>query len=178
MNKFDLIKELTFLTKGHMSTAEQFLSLTKEELNKKHIAESWSILECLAHLNLYGDFYVPEITQRINNSKHADDPTFKSGVLGNYFSNSMKPKDKLNSMKTFKSMDPINSDLDKSCIENFLVQQDELLKLLEKCHSVNLIKTKTSISISKWIKLRLGDTLKVVIYHNWRHIEQAKRLMN
>lgn len=42
---------------------------------------------------------------------------------------------------------------------------------------VSLNKTKTGISISTWIKLKLGDTFKVVIYHNKRHIVQALKAL-
>jgi hypothetical protein len=48
--------------------------------------------------------------------------------------------------------------------------------LLDKAKNVSLGKTKTGISISKLIKLKLGDTFRFVIYHNIRHIEQAKRV--
>ncbi len=50
--------------------------------------------------------------------------------------------------------------------------------LLEQSRDTNLTKIKTSISISKWIKLRLGDTFRIVIYHNLRHITQVKKILN
>jgi hypothetical protein len=40
------------------------------------------------------------------------------------------------------------------------------------------VQIKTSISISSFIKLRLGDTLRLVVYHNWRHLIQAKNACN
>ncbi|MGB3549023.1 MAG: hypothetical protein WBA17_18760 [Saprospiraceae bacterium] len=36
-------------------------------------------------------------------------------------------------------------------------------------------RTKTAVSITKLIRLRLGDTLRVVVYHNQRHVAQALR---
>jgi hypothetical protein len=48
-----------------------------------------------------------------------------------------------------------------------------MLSLLEQAKSVNLQKIKASITLSKFIKLRLGDVFRVVIYHNERHLEQA-----
>ena len=38
-------------------------------------------------------------------------------------------------------------------------------------------KTRIPISINKWIKIKLGDTFRFVIYHNERHIQQAKRVL-
>lgn len=177
MDSSTLLNELSDLTQKNIQEVTQFLAMDSEQLNFKPSSESWSILECMEHLNRYGDFYIPEITQRIHNAKHAKTSIFKPGLLGDYFAKSMLPKEKLNKMKTFKSMNPNNSQLDSSVLDTFLNQQEQLLKLLEKSKDINLTKTKTAISISKLIKLRLGDTLRVVIYHNWRHVVQAKKVV-
>lgn len=178
INAENLINELIRTTEKNMNEVQSFKDLTNEELNIKANAESWSILECIEHLNRYGDFYIPEISKRMESSNFKKSPTFRSGILGNYFAKSMLPKEKLNKMKTFKSMNPNNSILDRSVLDKFLYQQGLILDLLNRARNVNLTRTKTSISISKWIKLRLGDTLRVVIYHNLRHIVQAMNIVN
>lgn len=174
----DLIRDLTKLTHENIRQVEDFSQLQIEILNRKPNAESWSILECIEHLNRYGDFYIPEIQKQINSSKHFPSGEFQSGLLGNYFAKSMLPKEKLNKMKTFKSMNPPGSDLSEEVLERFLDQQKQILELLEAAEEVNLSKTKTAISISKRIKLRLGDTFRVVIYHNLRHIMQAMKVVD
>ncbi len=171
-----LIVDLTNRTQQLIREAESFKEKPDEQLNYKQHAESWSILECLEHLNLYGRFYIPEIRKRIREGKGKAEPVFKSGWLGNYFANSMLPKAKLNKMKTFKNMNPLNSQLDKRVIDEFISQQKELLTLLEESRKVSLNKTRTAISISKLIKLKLGDTFRFVIYHNQRHMVQAQRI--
>ncbi len=174
----ELIQDLIKRTQDHLNQVEQYRQMELEDLNWKEHTEKWSVLECIEHLNRYGDFYIPEITQRIQNSSTtASNPTFKSGWLGNYFAESMLPKEKLNKMNTFKSMNPVGSQLDKSVLDKFIRQQKQLLDLLEKSRSLNLSKIKTAISISKWIKLRLGDTFRVVIYHNYRHMVQAEKVL-
>ncbi len=177
MKTSELLNELVEMTLTHIKEGEQFKSLSLEQLNSKPNETSWSILECLEHLNLYGDFYIPEINNRMNNSNQAPNENFKSGMLGNYFAKSMLPKEKLNTMKTFKNMNPLGSDLDIKTLDRFLKQQNQLLEILEKVKNKNLNKIKTAISISKLIKLKLGDTLRVVIYHNKRHIVQANKLI-
>lgn len=169
-----LIEELKALTRQNSADVQSFVKLTDEQLNQRESNDSWSILECIAHLNRYGDFYIPELKKRIEGSKFKNSPSFKSGVLGNYFAKSMLPKDRLNKMKTFRSMNPIHSSLDRDVLHKFIDQQEQLLDLLDSAKKVDLTKTKTAISISKWIKLRLGDTFRVVIYHNLRHVVQAK----
>ncbi|MFN5634134.1 MAG: DinB family protein, partial [Flavobacteriia bacterium] len=58
-------------------------------------------------------------------------------------------------------------------IEGFEKDQLELLNILTQAEEVNLRKVKVPISISKIIRLRLGDALQFVIYHNERHMQQA-----
>ena len=71
-------------------------------LTWKEKTDSWSILECLEHLNLYGDFYLPQMEKSIKNTTFKNENEFRSGLLGNYFAKTMLPEEKLNKMKTFK----------------------------------------------------------------------------
>ena len=169
----NLIADLIDRTQENLNAAMRYQELPEAMLNWKASSEKWSALECLEHLNRYGHFYIPEIETRLADSKHPASPHFKSGWLGNYFAESMLPQGR--KMKTFTAMDPSNSTLDKSVLDQFIRHQHQMLDLLDKSRKADLTKTKTSITISKWIKLRLGDTFRVVIYHNQRHIAQASR---
>lgn len=172
-----LITDLTRRTNALIQEAEQLNQLPETTLNFKTNPESWSALECIQHLNLYGRFYLPEIDRRLAADKSHPPLQFKSGWLGNYFAKSMLPKENLNKMKTFANMNPINSTLDKAVITEFLEQQRKMLQLLEKARRHHLGKVKTNISISKLIRLKLGDTFRFVIYHNDRHMQQAERMI-
>lgn len=177
MDSKTLLTELTTQTEAHKAAAEAFLTLSDEQLNTKINADSWSILECIEHLNKYGRFYNPEIEQRIQRSKHVATATYKPGWLGNYFAESMKPSEDMKKMKTFKKMNPIHSSLTRETIHEFIAQQDKLLKLIHRAQHINLTKTRTSITISKWITLRLGDTFRFYINHIARHIRQAQQVL-
>lgn len=174
----ELLNQLIEETKSISDYAEQLKKHSVKQLNYRKSNDSWSVLECLQHLNLYGRFYIPEIRSGISKNNRKTSELFKSGWLGNYFAKSMLPKEKLNKMKTFKQMNPIHSNLTIEVIDEFLNQQKEIVDLLERAKSVDLTKTKTGVSISKLIRLRLGDTFRFVIYHNLRHIEQIKRTIN
>lgn len=173
-----VIDDLIERTQLHIKQAERFKYSTIEELNFKVSSETWSVLECLEHLNLYGDFYIPEISKQIESSKTVPRETFKPGFLGNYFAKTMLPKNPIRKMKTFKDKNPAGSKLDMSTIDRFLSQQNQIIDLLEKAKLIDLSKTKTAISISKVIKLKLGDTFRVVVYHNLRHIAQANKILD
>lgn len=176
MQSENLIQSLIEQTRKVINTVEKLKDNDLQTLTWKHDQNSWSILECLEHLNLYGNFYLPEIESKIKNSTTKSESEFKSGFLGNYFAKSMLPKDKLNKMKTFKDKNPLNANLDKSVIDKFIEQQVKLLDLLSQSRNVSLNKVKIQTSISSLIKLKLGDTFQFFINHIIRHLKQIEKI--
>ena len=172
-----LLQNLIEQTRSHLNYVISLQDVNEDALNQRLYQDSWSILECIEHLNLYGNYYLPEIEKQLTASKAISDKKFKSGWLGNYFAESMIPKEHLNKMKTFKNMNPIHSQLSKQVLNAFIEQQQKMLQLLSIAQDKNLNKTRIPISINKWIKIKLGDTFRFVIYHNERHIQQAKRVL-
>ena len=155
-----------------INQVEKLKNYDLQTLTWRENETSWNILECLEHLNLYGDFYLPQMENKIKNSKTKADIEFKSGWLGNYFAKSMLPKEKLNKMKTFKDKNPIKRKLDKIVIDKFIDQQIKLLELLNESRKVSLSEIKIATSISTLIKLKLGDTFQFFINHIIRHLHQ------
>jgi hypothetical protein len=172
----ELIRELTMMTEQSTEAVVAFKSLPLDALNYKEHPQKWSILECIEHLNLYGDFYLPEIERRILiATPDPDSLTFSSGIIGDYFANLMKYNDgKLKKMKSPKDKNPVNSELSIT-LDRFLKQQDRLRALLQQSSKMDLTKVKCSISLTPLIKLRLGDTLRFFIYHIDRHVQQARK---
>ncbi len=166
------IEQTTKLTESVVNLQQHGL----EDLRWREAQDSWSVLECLEHLNLYGDYYLPEIAEKIINSNTSWEPVFHSSWLGNYFAKSMLPKQKLNKMKTFKDKNPIHKALDLTVIDRFLEQQQQLLLLLEQAKAVSLNKVKIQISLSKYIRIRLGDAFGFYINHMLRHMQQIERV--
>lgn len=172
-----LIKDLLIKIGEATEEAKGFKLLNSEQLNFKRNRDAWSILECVEHLNLYGDYYLEAIEKSMSSQKNNSGLSiFKSGIIGNYFANLMMVKDgKIKKMRSPKDKNPANSQLTSFTIDRFLKQQEKLVSLLHQAVTVDLTKTKTSISISRHIKLRLGDTFRFFVYHIERHILQAKR---
>src|SRR5690606_19891284 len=111
---------------------------------------AWSVLECIEHLNRYGDYYLPEIEKSImSQPRTGPDANFRSGWLGNYFANLMRVKEqKLKKMKSPADKNPAGAALNALVLDRFLKQQDRLVQLLSDARNVNLIKAKVPISIA------------------------------
>lgn len=173
-----LIEELLLITENAAATAKKFKELDNTRLNFKKDPASWSILECVEHLNRYGDFYLPEMEKKIleNKNKHSSG-LFHSGILGNYFAKLMKGKNgKIKKMKTPGNKNPAGSSLSITTIDRFLKQLDLLKALLNQARGVDLTKVTCAISLTRFIKLRLGDTFRFYVYHIERHMLQAERV--
>lgn len=177
MSSAELIADLTNRTKQVLRAAQELKTHSLKELNARESSESWSALECIEHLNRYLEFYIPEIEIKIMESGYAPEKLFESKFLGDFFAESMLPKETMRKMKTFKDKNPLGSRLDKEVLSRFIEHQHELLDLLEEAHEVSLSKTRVSMTISKWIKLKLGDIFRILVYHNQRHIKQARVAM-
>lgn len=170
----DLLRRMEKCTQS----VKGFEALSLDQLQFKR-DDRWSILECLEHLNLYGDFYLVEIEKQIlTNPRKNTSAKFKSGILGNYFANLMEVKEgKITKMKSPKDKNPANRGLSITTINRFLKQQERLVGLLNQCRSIDLTKTKAAISLTNLVKLRLGDTLRFFCYHIERHVLQAERAL-
>lgn len=174
MQSAPLLKELIAQTEKAILTAQEFKTAGITTLNQRPAPGAWNALECLEHLNLYGDFYLPEIDKGIKKAAQQTETVFKPGLLGDYFAKSMLPKEKLNKMKTFKDKNPISTNLDTAVIERFILQQQELIRLMELAQHVSLNRVKIKTSISSLIQLKLGDVFRFIINHNIRHLQQAE----
>lgn len=90
----------------------------------------------------------------------------------------MLPKEDMKTMKTFKSKNPNASKLNKkNVLLTFIQLQKELLGYLELSKTKNLDKIRTKITLPL-LTFKLGDTFRFVIYHNERHIVQAKKVLH
>lgn len=170
--------ELQELLKLHLKVLQALESLEESQLQSQPDGGKWSALECLEHLCRYSDFYLPEVRKSIEGKNPQPFGTFRSSRLGEYFAQSMWPKPGYKTMNTFKSMNPHYSGLRKSVLIEFRSQLIEWESVIEEASKYSWQKVKTGISISKYIKLRLGDTLRVVFYHNHRHLQQALAATN
>ena len=137
----------------------------------------WSIAQILEHLNGYGRVYLPMINKAISVSQSKRAAWFNSGFLGNYFTNMMKPKNVFevkNKMKAFKAHMPDNNLNPGKVLDEFVEQQHQFLLLLEMAKLKDLNAVRVPLSVTKLIKLKLGDTFRFLIAHEQRHFVQAR----
>ncbi|WP_242922117.1 DinB family protein [Pontibacter liquoris] len=171
------LAQLSQTTKGLYDTvAAEFAPLDLSSLNFKPGPESWSILECLEHLNRYSRYYNPALANAIaQNSGSPTVPHISYSWLGKKSLEMVQPQ-LLKKHKTVKHMNPNNSPLNRATLEEFLQHQTELLRLLEEAKKANLHKKAVPVEFLKLLKLRIGEALEFVVAHQERHVQQALRV--
>lgn len=176
----EMFEELTELTQKAIQFGYALKRLEHYQLKYKPSSNVWNIYECLEHLNLYGDHYLPEIEQALKMSNpNSKNSNYQGSALGNYFVKIIRPVEgKIKKMKTATPMNPIAKELNKGTVDRFIDQQQKLLELLEKSRNHDLKNIKIKTTLSKFIALRLGDTLRFVVYHTERHLVQAGELLH
>ena len=177
-NTLLLLSDLRAEIESQIARAKELQSLSPENLLQIPASGGWSIAQVIEHLNTYNAYYNPEIRAGLARSNNAFDPVFPSGILGNYFTNSMLPKSGKvkNKMKAFKNHSPAPNLNVIGVINDFIDHQTELLRLIEAAKKTDLGKIRIPISISRLIKLKLGDTLRFLIAHQQRHFVQIDNI--
>ncbi len=176
LDKYRLIEELETELRNQIALVEEnFKNASETALQSPAASGGWSILQCLDHLNSYGFYYLPQISDALKRAKGSDSSVYRSGWLGDYFTKIMSPETGAKKFKAFKDHQPEKELDSKMVISEFLRQEELLLGYLTDAKSLDMASVKIPLSISSLIGIRLGDTFRFLLAHNRRHLLQAKR---
>lgn len=178
-----LIDELYAQTEANISKAiSEWQLVSNTQMTTQPGPGQWSAAQCLEHLNSYGRYYLNEIEKAINKNKESNPSHyFKSGWLGNYFYKIMlpqqngMPKKKMRSPKNHQPGIQLNS---VEVLNEFISQLEKLGGLLTSARNIDLNHSRLPISISPFIKLKLGDVFLFLVAHINRHMMQAERALH
>jgi hypothetical protein len=144
---------------------------------------SWSVIQCLDHLNSYGHYYLPHLHNALSKGEQKGipaKPLFRSGWLGNYFTNLMQPKPDgalRSRMQAPQGYRPVIQPDAELVITEFISQQEQMLELLRRAGSTDIGHFRIPTSLTRFIKMSAGDTFRFLIAHEQRHMLQALRAM-
>lgn len=175
----ELIGSLQQDVQETLQQLEQLQQVPREVLLQQPEPGKWSIVQVLEHLNGYNRFYLDVIEKGLKNNTYPSKPSYKAGWFGDYFTKMMQPRkdgtigNKMSAPKDYN----FGPDLDVERVLNeFHLGQQQLLVLLENARTADLGRIKVPISISKLIKLKLGDVFRFLIAHQQRHFLQINRV--
>jgi hypothetical protein len=176
MNANDFLSALHQRVQRLESTVStSFAPLEEALLNFKPGPNSWSILECLEHLNRYSRYYHPQLARALAQPATTPSAEFEFSWLGRKSIETVRPQNRQRH-KTLARMNPNQSRLDQTTVTEFLAHQAEMLDLLSRAQSANLARKAIPVEFFRLLRLSIGDALEFVVAHQERHVQQAERV--
>jgi hypothetical protein len=93
----------------------------------------------------------------------------------------MKPTDVFqvkNKMKTQKSYNPPAALNAEQVINEFSQHQQKLIQLMNLSRTRDMNAIRIPITVTKYIKFKLGDTFRFLVAHEQRHLVQARNAIH
>ncbi len=159
---------------------ETFGKLSAEQLNWKPNESEWSVGQGFDHLITTNNLYFENI-QKVADGIHVNNwfsaIPFVPKLIGTMLKKAVSP-DSPRKIKTFSMFEPTSSDISETIIEDFGENQERLISLMEATIDLNLKKIKIPEPISIAVNVSLIDAFEILVIHEKRHFNQAKRVLN
>src|SRR5215204_2826962 len=156
----ELINELKADVNQIIAAAKHLQTADPVKLSYCSSEGKWSVIQCLEHLNAYNRYYLPAMEKAMAPITKENNAWFIPGFWGNYFTKMMRPTNVYevkNRMKAMKDYTPSKGLNVEKTFSEFFQHQEKILQLLEVAQRRNLNSIRVPISISRLIRLRLGD---------------------
>lgn len=151
--------------------------LSDSQLVWKPAPERWSIAECFAHLVATGDVYYPRARRAIEETRARGlkrTREFRPSWFGRKFIEAAGPQGKRR-LRAFKVFRPAPAP-PPGTWRTFVEQQRTLFDLLRDADGLDLTAVKVPSPVSRFLALRLGECLTMLVRHEQRHLLQAERV--
>lgn len=153
--------------------------LTDAQFNWRTAPGQWSIAECLAHLNLTGQMFLPLIDRHIRRAREAgllSAGPYRHPLGGRLFLRAVEPPVKRVKVKAPKTIAPPPEHLLHVVVPAFMSLQEQMLRRLREADGLDLGRVRMRSPFTKLIRYSLGQSLALVAAHERRHLWQARRV--
>ncbi len=160
-------------------SAELVIGLKETQFNWRPNPDSWSMAECLLHLNIAGDRYAHLLEKIIDDARSrgltAAGP-FSHGRFSRWILANTEPSAKRKT-KAPRAFTPAYGQPLTAVMPTFLHLQDQLALLIEKANGLDLARIKVPAP-GLPIKVNLYVTFAWLAAHERRHLWQARQVRN
>ena len=154
--------------------------LTDDQFNWNPAPGSWSIAECIDHLNVTARVYLPRfdegIAEGVRRGLYGEGP-FTHDVVGRLFVRSMEPPVRLR-VKTSAVFQPPPRRSRSEIMAAFRAYQVQFIDRLRQASGLDLRRAKVHSPAGSWLKMSLNSGFALMAAHERRHLWQAHRVMN
>lgn len=155
-----------------------FGQLTPSQLNWKPSPDRWSVAQCFDHLITSNNGYFPVVENVLAGKKRSfwESMPVLPGLAGKLLIKSLDPSS-TRKIKAPKRFEPAQSDISASVIDDFADQQSRIVEKMKATEHLDLERIVITSPVSAAVTYSLMDAYRIIVVHEQRHFQQAKRVM-
>jgi hypothetical protein len=161
------------------SDASELVSGLKEsQFNWRPNPQSWSMAECLLHLNMVGERYAKELEKVLEDPRvraRTGRGPFEHGPFARWMLAGTEPPPKSKS-KAPRSFRPAYGQPLNAVMPTFFHLQDRLVRLVEQSDGLHLHKIRVPAPGMGPVRFNLHSTFSWIAAHERRHLWQARQV--
>ncbi len=178
-------RQLTALVKGFESAQLRLEKLSDNipdaAWEERTEAGKWSVAECVAHLNLTSEAYIPRIETALREAgamKKTGRGEFKRDFAGRFFAMMVGPlpmlgKMRIGKVKTAPDFVPKGMHPKGPTLATFKRDQDQLIALVKEADDLPIDETKIRSPFGEKISYNCYSAFVILDRHEHRHLDQA-----
>lgn len=150
--------------------------LTVEQLNWQSVGGAWSVGQCLEHLCIANEVYLPSISVALAGKSIASVQEITPGWFARWFIRSyIEPSPRSKRAPAPKKIVP-GPRVERSVLERFLSSNQAAREVVRRAgaHNVNRVRFKNPFIPG--IRFTVGTGLEIICSHERRHLLQAERV--
>jgi hypothetical protein len=150
-----------------------------EVWTKRNDSNRWSVSECIAHLNLTSEAFIPRIRKAIEEARQLPSSTgeYKRDVLGALFGIAVGPgRARRMRVKTTPSFVPNGQQPKNVSIAEFRRLHEVLAGLVRESDGKPIDKVRITSPFGEKIRYNCYSAFVMITRHEMRHIEQAEEV--
>lgn len=172
-----LLDNLEITARTTVDQARQFIEgLSPAQRTWQPDRKAWSIAQCFEHLIVTDGLYISRIREALAQAPEAaPDSIYHPGWFGKLFVRSAGPEGF--KIKAFRIFQPDDEVVDAASVDRFCDGQPALLDLLRSAQGRDLNAVEVASPQSRFLSLRVGAALEMLVLHQQRHLQQAERVV-
>lgn len=150
--------------------------LSSEQLNWRPADDLWSVGQCLQHLYIANEVYLPAIATALDDQPRSPVPEITPGWLGRWFiRNYIEPSSQRKRTKAPRKIAPARH-VDPAVLDQFLRSNDAARALVRRAGAYDINRVRFRNPFVPLVRFTVGTGLEIVWRHQRRHLLQAERI--
>jgi hypothetical protein len=150
--------------------------LTAEQLNWQPAPSSWSVGQCLEHLCLGNETYLPSLSAALAKKRASAVEEITPGWVGRWFIRSFIEPSPVTKRASAPSKIVPNQHVELSVLNRFLRGNEALREFIRQASSYNVNQIRFRNPYVSVVRFTVGTGLEILSGHERRHLLQAQRV--